>query len=460
MSLPPATAYKDLHAGMKDSLPNITKGRIQDYLGQFRKLLDHKVQDLYNERWLRCLRIANHGNVVYISSVVWAEMKKSTSYKADISLNTDGIVQEAQCECGAGQGPNAHCKHMAAILFGLSEFCKTGDILTELTCTQKLQTFHKSDNFKGSPIKSSDFQTIRGKNALVYDPRPVHMRNSVETADRFRTACVNFRNKASQVMPVLQLFPPANIPALCHDHAYLSLTPEHQYLKDQCVTFITADKSAQIEQSTRGQGQNQTWRDTRLHHITSSNFGAICKATHRRDMASLAKSMTVFREINSKSIMHGKKYEPVAAEKFELKWGVKTEECGIFISEDNPQLAASPDRIIGQETVLEIKCPYTSREERISPVTTPYLKEVDGVLTLDKQHDYYYQVQGQLLCTKREHCVFVVYTFKDIVRLDIVRDDEFIEKMTEKLMDFYNIYFESALLNRFLYRNYYDHDFE
>lgn len=95
MSLPPATAYKDLHAGMKDSLPIIRKGRIQDYLGQFNKQLDSIVEDLYKERWLRWLRMATNGNAIFISSVVWAEMKKSTSYKVDISLNMDGIVQEA-----------------------------------------------------------------------------------------------------------------------------------------------------------------------------------------------------------------------------------------------------------------------------------------------------------------------------------------------------------------------------
>ena len=410
MSLPPTTAFKDLHAGMKDSLPLITKRRIQEDLSQFGKQLDDKVEELYKERWLRWLRMATHDNSPFISAVVWAEMKKTTWYSVDIRLNKDGIVQEAQCECGAGAGPDAHCKHVAAILFGLSEFCKTGEILTELTCTQQLQTFHKSDNFKGSPVKSTNFQTIRGKNELVYDPRPVHMRNCVETVDRFRAACVNFMNSSNQTMPVLQLFPPANIPALCHDHDYMAQSPEQQYLKDKCVTSITAGQIAQIEESTRGQGQNQTWRDIRLHHITSSNFGAICKATYRRDRSSLARSLTVYRELNSKAIMHGKKYEPVAVEKFECMSGVKTNECGLFVSPDHPQLAASPDRIIGQDGVLEVKCPYVSREEKISPATIPYLKEVDGMLTLDKRHDYYYQIQGQLDVYKaRTLCICSLY---------------------------------------------------
>ncbi len=72
----------------------------------------------------------------FIAAVVWAEMKKLDSYRVDVSLNQDAVVQEAQCECGAGQGSTAHCKQVTTVLHGLSSFCQSGSILTELTCTQ------------------------------------------------------------------------------------------------------------------------------------------------------------------------------------------------------------------------------------------------------------------------------------------------------------------------------------
>ena len=77
-----------------------------------------------------------------MSAAVWAEMKKETAYKVDVSFNSDAVVQEAQCECGAGRGPNAHCKHVAAVLYGPSCYVKTGDVLTELTCTQVTDILH------------------------------------------------------------------------------------------------------------------------------------------------------------------------------------------------------------------------------------------------------------------------------------------------------------------------------
>ena len=41
--------------------------------------------------------------------------------------------------------------------------------------------------------------------------------------------------------------------------------------------------------------------------------------------------------------------------------GVATEKCGLFVSETLPFLASTPDRIVSETALLEVKCPYTSR---------------------------------------------------------------------------------------------------
>ena len=51
-------------------------------------------------------------------------------------VDTHGVILEAQCECGAGQGPSAHCKHIGLTLHGYRQFLEHGELLTELTCTQ------------------------------------------------------------------------------------------------------------------------------------------------------------------------------------------------------------------------------------------------------------------------------------------------------------------------------------
>lgn len=75
------------------------------------------------------------GPLAYFSATVWAEMKKSVAYRTDFSLK-DGVIHESQCECGAGQGPSAHCKHVGATIYGVNRFATDGYVLTEQTCTQ------------------------------------------------------------------------------------------------------------------------------------------------------------------------------------------------------------------------------------------------------------------------------------------------------------------------------------
>lgn len=64
-------------------------------------------------------------------------MKKSVSYNVDVLISTDIVVTETQCECGAGQGPTAHCKHVGAVLYGITQFpSDKANFISEVTCTQ------------------------------------------------------------------------------------------------------------------------------------------------------------------------------------------------------------------------------------------------------------------------------------------------------------------------------------
>jgi len=157
--------------------------------------------------------------VIYtIGSVVWAEMKKQTSYKVDISLDTHGVVHEAQCECGAGQGPTAHCKHVTTVLYALHRLSVDGSVLTEQTCTQVLQTFHHVKPYTGSPMTTADLHKLRSQN-YIYDPRPKERIDCSAYQSHFRNTVLSFQTK--ERMPLTQLYKPANPYALFSDHQYL-----------------------------------------------------------------------------------------------------------------------------------------------------------------------------------------------------------------------------------------------
>ena len=180
------------------------------------------------------------------------------------------------------------------------------------------------------------------------------------------------------------------------------------------LTSIKPEEAVEIEYNTRGQGLNKYWREQRELRMTSSNFGVICKATERRDKLKLAKSLIMSCELKVPAVCHGHKYEPVAIEKYEKSTGLETKECGLFISHINPMLAALPDRIVNSAKIVKVKCPFSAKNKPINPVNVPYLKMNNGQLMLDKKHNYYYQIQGQLYCADRQTCDLVICTVTDM----------------------------------------------
>jgi len=150
MQLPDHSTYTDVLNCSQ--IPKVTFEAITSYLQSNDKLYEGKCRQFYEQRYTRFVRVAHASNLYYTGSVVWAEMKKQTSYKVDISLDTHGVVHEAQCKCGAGQGHTAHCKHVTTVLYALHRLSVDGSVLTEQTCTRVLQTFHHVKPYTGSPM--------------------------------------------------------------------------------------------------------------------------------------------------------------------------------------------------------------------------------------------------------------------------------------------------------------------
>ena len=68
---------------------------------------------------------------------------------------------------------------------------------------------------------------------------------------------------------------------------------------------------------------------------------------------------------------------------------------------------------------------------------------------LDKKHNYWHQVQGQLHITDRNFCFFVVWTTKDILVLYIKKDPEWADNIL-LLQDFYVHHIIPSIVNDLL----------
>ena len=84
----------------------------------------------------------------------------------------------------------------------------------------------------------------------------------------------------------------------------------------------------------------------------------------------------------------------MAVQKYEELQSVKTSACGTFVSLSMPYISSTSDRVVDDNIILEVKCPYVCHDKAISEATVPYLRNVNGEFYLDQNHDYYYQVQG------------------------------------------------------------------
>ncbi|CAC5383624.1 unnamed protein product [Mytilus coruscus] len=273
-------------------------------------------------------------------------MKRTVSYKI-VAINENGSIDECQCECAVGMGPSAHCKHVCCLLLALLNFSSNGEIVSEETCTQRLQTFHHSKPYKGSPIKAHSLPLVNKKiSSVQFDPRPAKYRNCANYNDFFRNVCLNHRGVSK--FPISQLYRPSNVYTVASDHDYLEGHPEDRWLKDAYISHISEDTIKYIESST-----------------------------------------TVIKDIKTSAILHGRKYESIALAKYESECGRGTRQCGIFVSSSHPYIGASPDAVIDDQTILEIKCPFVVRKQMITTKTVRFLKEKDGHVIQDNNYEYF-----------------------------------------------------------------------
>ena len=227
---------------------------------------------------------------------------------------------------------------------------------------------------------------------------------------------------------------------------------------------ITKEEAAYLEECTRFQSKSTLWYDHRKGRITASMFYSVFRASSTTPPASLIQSL-----------LQRSKFDHMKVPA--LNWGLNNEDnaricytemmeeshvnfrlfpCGLYINPSFPHLGATPDGIISGDccgTGLEIKCPYKIQvlryyESKHVIALDFYLKanEADGLLSLHHNHQYYYQIQGQLAVCEKDFCDFICWTPPGIHVECIVADPAMFEYVRLVLGKF----FESVLLPRLL----------
>ena len=119
---------------------------------------------------------------------------------------------------------------------------------------------------------------------------------------------------------------------------------------------------------------------------------------------------------------------------------------GLWVNPKFPLLGCSPDGLVGNDTVIEIKALKILKQysvEAVTSSTSPLPKSVlsgqcfkveNGKLVLKLSHAYYYHCQQILFVTGRKQCDFILHASSgpDLVQR-ILRDEPLIEKILSNL---------------------------
>lgn len=180
--------------------------------------------------------------------------------------------------------------------------------------------------------------------------------------------------------------------------------------------------------------RSEAWYAARLGVPTASRFDKIITPTGKASTQSEDYCNTLVAEwlmgapvdIEQNFWMQrGTELEPEAVAAYEFEHDMDTQEVG-FVTTDDGWIGASPDRMVGEDGIVEVKCP--------APHT-----HIGYLLKGELPGGYRAQVQGQLMVTERQWCDWISYhPDMPMVVVRVYRDEEYIEqlrKLATKLTD-------------------------
>jgi len=175
-------------------------------------------------------------------------------------------------------------------------------------------------------------------------------------------------------------------------------------------------KTYNIEQGT------QEWLDLRKGKMTASHAQAISAngkglGTYILELMAEYYSIAEKEHYTNEHIERGNELEGCARGIYELEYDIEVQEVG-FVELDQ-YVGCSPDGLVGEDGLIEIKCPSDK-------------KHFNFILNDKIDSAYVWQMQMQMLVTGRQWCDFVSFNpnYKDsIVTQRVERDEPALEKL-------------------------------
>jgi putative phage-type endonuclease len=137
---------------------------------------------------------------------------------------------------------------------------------------------------------------------------------------------------------------------------------------------------------------------------------------------------TVAESFTNAAMQWGTDNEPLARAAYEAKMDVLVDEVAMITHPRIEHAGASPDGLVGDDGLVEIKCPNTATH-------------IDTLLTQTVPGKYITQMQWQMSCTNRKWCDFVSFDPRMPKELQLFikrvpRDEDYISMLEKEVLSF------------------------
>lgn len=185
------------------------------------------------------------------------------------------------------------------------------------------------------------------------------------------------------------------------------------------------------------QGSN-AWKQLRLGKVTASRIADVMSKTKSGYGAGRKNYMTqlmierltgtVEEGYTNAAMLWGVDVEPQAGDAYESYTGVLVAKASYYPHPAIERSGASPDGLVGEDGLIEIKCPNTAT----------HIKTLLGA-PIDRK--YLLQMQWQMACTDRQWCDFVSFDPRMPEELQyncrrVERDDDLIAEISQEVQAF------------------------
>lgn len=186
--------------------------------------------------------------------------------------------------------------------------------------------------------------------------------------------------------------------------------------------------------------QNESWHKDRLGKFTASKFGTIMKTGRSKSQKFSDGCMTYIYEkvaeiltmsphiVTSQATEWGNDFEEEACLRYEQLTHQEVRKIGFLVY--NEYTGGSPDGLIGEKGMIEIKCPYNPANHAKCLVTGEIYNK-----------DHIWQIQGNLMITDRQWCDFVTYdprVQEESLQINVItieRNEEMILQIQDRLKE-------------------------